>query len=475
MNFDEKLLIFSRFMKSKRTREGSIDMSEAVESKQGVFTKLQEKLMPIMGKISSQKHLSAIKNGIMFTIPFTIIGSLMMIIAQPPVNPQTMHATNFFFKFLLMWKAWATSQYLTLMTPYYLTMGILSVIAVIGISYSLAKSYKINEISAVLISTVTFLMVAAPFNPVSKEMSNVLVMPTSYLDSKGLFAAMIIGLISVEIIRILGEKNIKIKMPASVPPMVAAPFEALIPAAMNIALFFVINIVVMNVFGANLPQLIMNIFKPLVCASDSLAGLLFIYLLLNVLWIFGIHGGAVVIPIVMPLMISNTVENAQAYIAGKPMEHILTAPFHNIFANIGGSGAAIGLGIAILIVAKSAQLKAIGKIGIAPVLFNISEPLVFGTPIIMNPLLVVPVLLAPTVNVILCYFTFHMGIVRTGYLNIPNTIPGPIGAFLGTMDWKAIIFWFVLAAIDTIIYVPFVKIYDKTLVKKETKAANLAS
>lgn len=434
-------------------------------------SKLGEVLAPIAGKIAAQRHLCAVKDGVMMTIPFTIIGSIMMILAQPPVNG--IEGTNFFFSFLLGWKAWATANYLTLMQPYYFTMGLISVIAVVGTAYSLAGHYKINQLTSSLTALITFLMVASPFE-MTKDKPSRLIMSTTFLDAKGLFAGLIIALVTVEIMRSFFARNIKIKMPASVPPMVSAPFEALIPSAVCMGLFFFINLALMRLIKVSLPVAIIGLFRPLVAGVGSLPGLLCVYLLLNGLWILGVHGGAVVIAIVMPVMLTNTALNAELMMKGVKGTAVFTAVFHQYFGNIGGSGAAIGLGIALLLVAKSSQLKAIGRVGIGPVIFNISEPLVFGTPIVMNPYIMIPFLGAPIVNVVISYIVFSLGLVTPGYLVVPSTLPGPIGAFLGTMDWRASLVNIALIVLDTLIYLPFVKVYDSQLCKQEAAAGAAA-
>lgn len=433
---------------------------------------LQNKVAPAAAKLGEQRHLSAITSGLMATVPITILGGFMMIIAQPPVDPNMVEATNIFNRFLLLWHSWATKNSAVLNIPYNMTMSIISIYAVLGVSYNLAKSYKMNTISSSVIALLSFLVVAAPLEAVDPENPRALFMPANYLDAKGLFTALIVALLSVEITRFLYKKNIKIKMPESVPPMVTASFESLIPIIINVLIFLAINNLLLNTAGYSIPQAIMNIFTPLVAAVDSLGGIILAVTLINLLWVFGIHGGAIVNGVLRPFVLMNIAANAEAIIAGQPLENILSGSFIQMFANIGGSGAALGLGIAMLICAKSAQLKSVSRIGVTPAFFNISEPIVFGTPIIMNPILAIPVLIVPIINVIITYFAMSMNIVGKIYINTPFTTPGIINSFLSTMDWKAAILWCMLVVIDVIIFIPFVKVYDKVLMEKELKVKN---
>lgn len=433
--------------------------------------KMQEKMVPIATKIGEERHVSALKDGLMATLPLTILGGFALIIAQPPVDPKIVHPTNFFNKFLLAWKAWSVANAKVLLIPYNMTMGLLGLFTVIGVSYFLLKKYKMNEMQGIIIALLTFICVAAPSSAIDPKQPTALFMSTGYLDAKGMFSGMIIAFLTVEITRFLISKNIKIKLPKEVPPMVSAPFEALIPLIINVVLFVGLNQILISAFKLTIPQIALKVFSPLVSASDSLPALILIMLLTNILWFFGIHGGNVVNAVVVPFATMNLAANAAAVQAGKPLPHILSGGLTTLFFNIGGSGAALGMVIAMLIVGKSAHMKAVGKLGIIPDLFGISEPLVFSTPIILNPFLLIPMLVAPVINVIIYYFVTVAGLIGRVYVNVPFTTPGPIQAFLATMDWKAVILWFLLAVLDVIIYIPFVRAYDKSMMLEEKKEA----
>lgn len=431
---------------------------------------LEQKLAPIAGKIGEQRHISAMKNGLMATLPLTILGGFTLIVSTPPVNPAVIQPTNAFNKFLLAWKAWSVSNSFALNIPYNMTMGLLGLFTVMAVAYFLLQKYKMNVIGGVITAVVTFLCVAAPATAVNKETPGALYLSTGYLDAKGMFTGIIIAFLTVEITKFFMDKNIKIRLPEQVPPMVSAPFEALIPLVVNVLFFTTINNLLIGDFDMNIPQLVLKAFAPLVSASDSLPALLLIMFLVNILWFFGIHGGNVVNAVVVPFATINLAENADAIAKGLEPTHILSGGFITLWGNLGGSGAAIGLVVAMLIVAKSAHLRSVGRLGIIPDIFGISEPLVFSTPIILNPFILIPLIIVPLINTVIVYFALTLNIVGKTYISIPFTTPGPIQAFLATMDWKAPILWIMLMVMDVLIYIPFVKAYDKTLVESENQS-----
>lgn len=427
----------------------------------------KEKMKKLIQKtavfLDRQPHINSMKNGILVTVPATIIGGIMMIIATPPVTAD-MQPTNFFFQFMLAWKDWATTYNEALMIPYHLTLGVISVYAVAAIAYYMAKKRNVNELSATISAVMIFLMIAAP----AKSYQDLgTMMSIAYLDGKGLFSAIIVGLLSVEVMNFLFKRNIKIRMPDSVPPMVTAPFEALIPLIVNIILFYGGSLILESTTGYALPALIIAMMKPLIYAADSLPGVLFMVFLINLFWIFGINGGAVVNSVASAFVLSNLSANAAAVEAGEAMQYINSGPFYNVFGNIGGFAATLGMVIMMLFVSKSSQLKSVSRIAIGPQLFNINEPVTYGMPLVMNPYLVVPILLVPSINVIIAYMCTSIGWIGKIYINAPWTLPGPLLAFASTLDWRAVVLWFVLLGVDMLLYLPFLKMYDRYLLNKE--------
>lgn len=433
-----------------------------MEKNSGFIDFLEEKLMPAASKLSEQRHLKSIRDGIMSTIPLTIIGGICLILAFPPVDPSRTEATNFFKKFLLGWHSWASNNIDAILTPFNMTMAIMALFAAMAISYSLAKEYQkqieINPLSSAIISGVVFLLVAAPALDEA--------IPMTYLDAKGLFTAMMIGLLTVEITKNLLKKGVTIKMPEGVPPAVSSSFTSLIPMVVNVILFYGINLILINTVGSNIPETIMKVLSPALNAADSLWLVLFMIIIAHLLWFVGVHGAAIILTILEPFFIQNVVANAGAKVAGQPMEFIWTQPLWSLIVTLGGSGATLALAI-LMLRSKSSQLKAVGRVGILPGLFNINEPILFGTPLILNPMMLIPLVLAPSVNGIVGYLAVKSGLVGKAYIAVPWTTPAFIGLPLATVDWKAFVLVVLVFFIDMAVYYPFFKSYEKILIEEE--------
>ncbi|NBI90029.1 PTS sugar transporter subunit IIC [Lachnospiraceae bacterium] len=288
-----------------------------------------------------------------------------------------------------------------------------------------------------------------------------------FLGGRGLFCAMFVSCLSVALTHFLMEKNIKISLPDSVPPNVSAPFEALIPLVANIIVFYLLNTVCRLLTGTIIPEFIMNIFKPLLVASDSLGGMLIYAFLMNALWIVGINGGNIVNSVMGSVLLVNLAENAEAYAAGQEMTRVFCYSPNTSIINPGGSGAALALIIAALIVAKSDHLKSITKLGGPGTIFNISEPIVYGYPIVLNSFLFIPFVVAPLVNTTVFYLLMRAGLIGKMFINVPWVLPGPLQVFLATLDWKAFVVHILLIVLDVFMYLPFVKMYDNQLLKEQ--------
>lgn len=427
---------------------------------------MQDHIMPVAGKIGEEKHITAITKGMMATIPLTIIGGISLILAYPPVDEATLAATGGFFKsFLTAWYNWAGKYGTILELPNNVTLGLLGIYVVIAITYHLCRNYKMEPLPCMITSAMSFLIIAAP--PEAVEGVGGLFLNSRYLGSRGLFAAMVVAIVTVELTRFLLNKNIKIKLPDTVPPMVTTPFEALIPSIVILMIFLVVDQCVTAAFGVNLPQAIMNLFTPFAKAVDSVWGMMAIQFLINFLWFFGIYGSAVPDSVTSSFFMTNITANAAAYAAGEPLPAIATAPFRVAFGNIGGCGSAFPLAICILLVCKSSQMKAVGKIGIIPSIFGIAEPLTFGVPLVFNPMLVIPMILGSVLNTMITFLMMQWNVIGRIFVNVPWTTPKILDAVLCTMDIKAGLLAAALVVMDVLIYMPFVKVYDKSLLEKE--------
>lgn len=410
---------------------------------------LEQKVSNPMARLAEQRHLLAIRDGVVSSLPFIIVGSFFLIFAFPPL-PEKWALTQ-----------WATEHAAEILIPYRMTMFIMSLYVAFGIGYSLANSYKVDPLSGGQIAVAALLLTITP--SVVEELGFVL--PMSYLGGQGLFVTIIVSILSVEIFRVCKQRNITIKLPSQVPASVSRSFEALIPVAIVIVIMTIITVVM----GVNLHNLVTKITAPLVTAGDSLFGVLVPVFLITFFWSFGIHGVSVVGSVARPLWEIYLTGNAEAVASGvEKLPHIAPEPLYQWFIWIGGSGSTIGLVIVMLIFAKSKYMKQLGKAVVTPSIFNINEPVMFGLPIVLNPILIIPFIITPLVLAIISYFATSIGLVSPTYIKAPWTLPAPIGAYLATGgDWRAIILVIVNIFISTFIYLPFFKVYDKKMLEME--------
>lgn len=436
-------------------------MSESKTSFMDKFQAVMEKyLVPVGMKISSQQHLAAVRDGMTVMIPMTVIGGIACLLAVPPVPSTVTEGTNFFYAFLLAWQTWAAANASILMVPYYLTIGIISVYVVAGVSFQLAKHYEMDPINNMLSALFVFLCVS---NVVDLETASLSI---SRLGAGYMFGAIVMAILVVEINRFFFKKNIIIKMPATVPPNVAAPFNVLIPLAASVIGFSLLNALCTSLTGDGLTGLIYTIFQPLMRATGSLPSVLLINVLATTFWFFGIHGTNMVGVVTTPITTAALAANMEAYMAGGEMPYIFAGAVNTVFGNY---ITYLAMLIVIFTMCKSAQLKSVAKVAIVPSCFNINEPSIFGLPTVLNVYTYVPMLICGVLNYTIYYILASMGVIGKFFMSIPFTVPGPLYAFLGTMDVKAIILWAVLMVIDYFILLPFIKMYDKQILKQETE------
>lgn len=411
---------------------------------------LENKVSAPMARLAEQRHLLAIRDGVVSALPFIIVGSFFLLIAMPPL-PEDWAFTQ-----------WAESNADEILIPYRMTMFIMSLYIAFGIGYNLSQSYKVDPLSGGQLSVAALLLTITP--SALEELGFVL--PMEYLGGSGLFMTIIVSLISVEIYRVCKQKNITLKLPDAVPASVSRSFEALIPVAIVIVIMSFITVVM----GINLHILVEKVAAPLVTAGDSLFGVLIPVFLITFFWSFGIHGVSVVGSVARPVWEVYFANNGEAAAAGESLPHIAPEPLYQWFIWIGGSGATLGLVIAMLIFAKSRYLKNLGRTVVVPSLFNINEPVIFGLPIVLNPVLIIPFIITPLVTATIAYLSTSVGLVTPTFVKPPWTLPAPIGAYLATGgDWRAIVLVIINIFISVGIYLPFFKIYDRKMLSLENE------
>ncbi|MDW6002979.1 Lichenan permease IIC component [Vibrio mangrovi] len=418
-----------------------------------LFQFLENRLTPIAGKLASQRHIGAIRDGFIGAMPFMIVGSFLLIFSFPPFSPDT---TSVFGQ---AWLSLSKEYFDELMLPFNMSMGIMSIYIVTCIAYNLANSYKLDTLPTAMLSLMTFLLIAAPMKDG--------VLASQYMGGTGIFTAIVVGIYVPELTRFLKEKNIGIRLPESVPDKIRQSFNLLVPAVVIILTIYPLNLFIQAHFDMLLPGAIMAMFQPLVSASDSLPAILLATLIAQLLWFAGIHGASIVGGIMAPFYLYNLGLNQAALEAGQPLPAIFIEPFWSFFVVIGGSGATFAL-VLLYLKSKSVHLKTIGRLGVIPAAFNINEPVLFGSPLVMNPIMFIPFVGAPLVNATIAYALTKMDVVGHVVSLVPWTAPAPIGAAWGA-GWQMnnAVLVVALIALDLVIYYPFFKIYEKQLITQE--------
>jgi PTS system cellobiose-specific IIC component len=430
---------------------------------------LENKLMPVADKFANNRYLLAIRDGFMLTMPLLIIGSIFMLLAYLPITGYDAFMARVFGE---NWMDFFSVAYNT-------TMSIMTIFVIIGISGSLSDYYKLERLNTAVISLVAFFILTpfvTSFTPEGMDQTFKVtgIIPTEWIGAKGLFVGMLTAILSTEIVKWVTKKGWVIKMPAGVPPTVGKAFSSLIPAAITIIIFDIIRLIFAFTPFETIHNFIYSILQvPLTSLGDTLGAALIANSFVGLFWIFGIHGADIVQSVMNPIWIALATENLAAYQAGSELPHIITQQFNQIYLWMGGSGATLGLCIAMLFVCKSQQCKKLGKLSIFPGIFNINEPIVFGLPIVLNPMMIIPFIITPLVLCLLCYGSMAIGLVpRPNGVLIPWTTPPIIGGFL-CGGIRGALLQFVGLIISFFIYLPFIKTVDKQYLEQE-KSYNTA-
>lgn len=417
-------------------------------------------LVPFAQKISNQRHLAAMRDGLSVLIPVSIVGGFAILLAVPPIPAGVTEATNPFFAFLLAWQSWAGANATILMTPYYLTIGIISLYVVCGVSYRLADSYGMNGLNNMISALLVFLVVSGALDLSTGTLA------VSRLGAGYMFGAIVVGLLVVEITRAFDTYNIKIKMPDSVPPNVAAPFNVLLALLFNVVVFSLVNAALISFTGGGFTDLIYTIFQPLMKATGTLPSILLLNFLSALFWFFGIHGNNMMSAIVTPITTAALAANAEAVAAGTALPYIYAGSMSTVFGGwLVGNNA---MNIWLLLFAKSPRTKNLSKVAAVPAFFNIAEPYVFGLPEVLNVYYFIPSILCQTINICIYYFLASANVVGRFYVSLPFTLPAPLQAWLGTGgDLRCLLLALVLIPFNMLLFTPFLKMYDNQLIKEE--------
>ena len=387
-----------------------------------MFNKLESVLMPLAEKIGKNKYLISIRDGFLLSMPLLIVGSFFLLLANFPIPGWSQFWARFFGENWVSYFAKPTDA----------TFSIMAVLAVVGIGYTFAGQMKVDQMFGAAIALVCWFLIM-PYEVLVGE-TVVQGIPMGWVGSKGLFVGMISAFASVHIYAWVERQGWVIRMPEGVPPTVGKSFAALIPAGMAILVFFVINIIFAMTPYKNAFNFIFTILQaPLLKLGNTLPAMVIAYIFLHLFWFFGVNGGSVVAAVFNPILQTLSAENLAAFQAGAPLPNIISQQFQDLFASFGGCGSTLSLLIAMLLFCHSKRVKELGKLALIPGIFGINEPLVFGLPIVLNPMILIPFMLVPTINIVISYVCMSVGLVPLcSGVAIPWTMPVILSGFLST-------------------------------------------
>ncbi len=437
-----------------------------------MFKFFEEHFVPVAARIGGQRHLVAIRDGFAALMPIIMAGSFAVLLNFMPIPGWDKFLTTLLGVQLktmnntIMWGS--------------LTM--LSIFIAFSVAYNLAKSYDANGLQAGLLSVASFLIMI-PQAPLLKLPEGITLadggtainiggnINTMYTGAQGMFVGMIIAILATELfVRLSKTDALVVKMPEGVPPAVARSFAALFPTMIVLAIMSILCIIFGQAADHNLFATITKyVGAPIKTATDSLGSALAIVFFQQFLWFFGLHGPNILGGVVEPILLQLLDENMKAVASGQMPPHIITKPFLDSFVHLGGSGATITLLGAIFFASKRKQNREIAKLGVAPGLFNINEPVIFGFPIVLNPVLFIPFVFGPLVLTTIAYAATWIGLVPRTIAMVPWTFPPVIGGIVATASIQGGILALVNLVVGFLIYVPFVMMLEKMEAKKEAE------
>jgi len=404
-------------------------------------SKFMKGLQKFGEKLGSNKIFSAISKSMMGTMAIILVGAVFQIVATIPT--------------LFGWFTTESATYKLIYAPYNMTMGLLSIFVVFMIGYNYAKSLGMKPMQNGMVALICFVMVAAPATTVTLAdgATTMTVLNTSNLGASGLFVAILIGILTVNVTHFCEKKNIVIKMPDVVPSFLSEAFSAMLPLLFNIIIWYGISTILSLLTHGqmNLPLLITYILSIPLSAINTVPGMFIAVLFACLLWTFGIHGSMVVFIALMAIMIQNISANAAAVAAGNQPQFYATM-LTGAMACAGGTGNTLGLVLLGLKSAKSKQLKAVSKAAIVPGIFNINEPVTFGFPIMYNPIMAIPYILTPLITMLILWGGYAIGFFKPAYVLIMSLLPLFMGEFLGSMAWKNLFIPIVGIVVGLIVY-----------------------
>ena len=412
-----------------------------------------EKGKPFFEKLSRNIYLRAIRDGFIAGMPVILFSSIFILIAFVP--------NSWGFK-------WSDDVVNLLMKPYSYSMGILALLVAgttaksltDSVNRSMEKTNQINYMSTLLAAIVGLLMLAA--DPIENGLA------TGFLGTKGLLSAFLAAFVTVAIYKVCVKNNVTIRMPDEVPPNISQVFKDVIPFTLSVVSLYVLDLLARHFVGASVAESIGKFFAPLFSAADGYLGITIIFGAFAFFWFVGIHGPSIVEPAIAAITYANAEVNLNLLQQGMHADKILTSGTQMFIVTMGGTGATLVVPFMFMWLTKSKRNRAIGRASVVPTFFGVNEPILFGAPLVLNPIFFIPFIFAPIANVWIFKFFIETLGMNSFTANLPWVTPGPLGIVLGTnFQFLSFALAALLIVVDVVIYYPFLKVYDEQILEEE--------
>ncbi|HGS1319264.1 TPA: lactose-specific PTS transporter subunit EIIC [Streptococcus pneumoniae] len=412
-----------------------------------------EKGKPFFDKLSRNIYLRAIRDGFIAGMPVILFSSIFILIAFVP--------NSWGFK-------WSDEVVAFLMKPYSYSMGILALLVAgttaksltDSVNRSMEKTNQINYMSTLLAAIVGLLMLAA--DPIENGLA------TGFLGTKGLLSAFLAAFVTVAIYKVCVKNNVTIRMPDEVPPNISQVFKDVIPFTLSVVSLYALDLLARHFVGSSVAESIGKFFAPLFSAADGYLGITIIFGAFAFFWFVGIHGPSIVEPAIAAITYANAEVNLNLLQQGMHADKILTSGTQMFIVTMGGTGATLVVPFMFMWLTKSKRNRAIGRASVVPTFFGVNEPILFGAPLVLNPIFFIPFIFAPIANVWIFKFFIETLGMNSFTANLPWTTPAPLGLVLGTnFQVLSFILAALLIVVDVVIYYPFLKVYDEQILEEE--------
>lgn len=408
---------------------------------------IENYLVPPLTRLGDLKFLKAVRNGMVATVPFTIFGSIFMIISFIPIDA---------------WTNIVKPYQALLSVPITATFGVLSVVVSVSIAYNYARELKQDAIIGSLMSIIGFMLLQVDLATGTLSTAN--------FNAGGMFTAIVIAFIAIQIQRFFVVRNLVIKLPENVPPAVARSFISLTPTATLLTFLWLIRFVA----GVDINAVVTFIFQPFVFALNTLPGLMVLTLVVSLLWFVGVHGDNVMSAVASPICLTYLAANASAKVAGLPLPYIGADGFNAMFVNVGGTGTTLAL-VLILMRSKEVGLRQLSRMAFPSACFQINEPVIFGVPVMLNPIMLIPYVIVPQILVVGTYLLMAADLISKPCIQVPWTTPPIIGQYLVTGgDWRAAVWAVISIVIAIAVYYPFARSMEKQRLAEEAAGTGIA-